>query len=138
MMSHSSANDSRSSFGIAAPASCIARVAAHRRLDVEAQDLARPKHRVELATQYFLRLSTQQLEDAAAERVVALHALHAGLARAIPRAHAILAIDDVQSERERVEDLLREMILRHRVLEMRTRKRRGGGGLLGCISCARQ
>ena len=58
------------------------------------------------------RLAVQQLEDAPPERVIPLHTLKPRFPRAIPRTHAVLAIDHVQPERQRIEDLLRKVVLR--------------------------
>ena len=50
----------------------------------------------------------QDLEDRAADRFFARHALHAGLALAVPGLDAILAVDHVEADRQRVDDLLGE------------------------------
>ena len=45
------------------------------------------------------------------DRFLARHALHAGLALSIPRLHAVFAVDDVESDRQRVDDPLDEAAL---------------------------
>ena len=62
----------------------------------------------------------QNLEDRATDRLIARHALHAGLALPVPSLDAILAIDDVESDRQRVDDLGGEAALLldlHRALD---------------------
>jgi hypothetical protein len=62
-----------------------------------------------------LRLTVQDLEDAPPERIIPLHTLKPRFPRAIPRTHPVLAIDHVQPERQRIENLLRKVVLRSRV-----------------------
>ena len=57
------------------------------------------------------RLAMQDLEDRPADRFFARHALQPGLALAIPRLNAVLAVDHVEADRQRIDDLLGEAAL---------------------------
>ena len=81
------------------------------RLHLEDLEAARREHFVELAAQHGRGLAMQDLEDRAADRLFARHTLHARLALAIPDGDAIVAIDDVESDGQRVDDALRDSAL---------------------------
>ncbi len=85
-----------------------AQLAGGERLHLIFLNAARREDVVELAPQHFGRLTMEDLEDRPADRFLARDTLHSGFAFAIPCLNAILAIDHVQSERERVDDLLGE------------------------------
>ena len=61
--------------------------------------------------QHLRRLAVQDLEDRAADRLLARHALHARLALAVPDRDAVLAVDHVQADRQRVDDALGDAAL---------------------------
>ncbi len=63
---------------------------------------------VELAPQHLRRLPVEDLKDRPADRFLTRDALHAGFTLAIPRLNAVLPIDDIETERQRVDDLLGE------------------------------
>jgi hypothetical protein len=53
----------------------------------------------------------QDLEDGAANGLAARNALEAGLAAVIPGLNPIVAVDDVEAERQGIDDLLDEVTL---------------------------
>ena len=81
-----------------------AQLAGRSGLHLEDLQPTRGEHLIELATQHLGRLAMQDLEDRAAEGLLARHTLHARLALAIPHGDAVLAVDDVQADRQRVDD----------------------------------
>ena len=69
------------------------------------------EHLVELAAQQLGGLAVQDLEDRPADRLLARHALHSGLALAVPGLNAVFAVDHVETDGKRVDDLLGEATL---------------------------
>src|SRR5205823_3851148 len=75
---------------------------------------------LELTAQHLSGLAMQDLEDRAADRLLARDTLHTRLAFAIPRLNTVVAIDDVQTNGKRIDDLRREAALLldlHRALD---------------------
>src|SRR2546427_13251454 len=103
-------------------------LAARGRRHLYLLDLARVEHPVELAFQQVARLAVEYPEDLAPHGVLARHALRAGLALAVPGTDAVPAIDDVQADRQRVDDLGGEAALR---LHLVGTQRHLGGEVLG-------
>ena len=108
------------------------------RLDRELLHLPGLEHALELAAQQLRRLAMQDLEDRAADRLFARHALHPGLALAIPRLNAILAVDHVEADRQRVDDLLGESPLLVDLARPRRDLRLEAMGVLGVAERRRE
>ena len=83
-----------------------------RRLGLVLMQLTRCEHRVVFPPQRLRALAVEHLEDRAAEGFAARDALETGLARVVPCLDPILAIDDVESHGERIDDLFNEVALR--------------------------
>ena len=75
------------------------------RLDLKLLHPASSQDVLELAAEHVGRLSVQDLEDRAANRLLARHALHTGFAFAVPRLNPILPIDHIQPDGQRIDDL---------------------------------
>ena len=80
------------------------RLPAQRDLLLRLLDLAGLEDPVELGAQLRRRLAGEHLEDRPADHVVAPEALGAGLPLPVPALDAVVAIDDVEAERQAVDD----------------------------------
>ena len=88
-----------------------AHLAGGTRLHLKGLESSRGEDFIELATEHRRGLAVQDLEDRSPDRVLARHALHARLALPVPDGDAILAIDHVQPDGERVDDARRHPAL---------------------------
>src|SRR6185369_1579836 len=82
-----------------------------RYFDLDASSSSRWKYLIEFAAQHVRWLPLQDLEDRASERNVTRDALPACLALVVPRLNAVLAIDDVQADGQRIDDARDEAAL---------------------------
>ena len=79
-------------------------LAAQRDLQLRLLDLAGLEHPVELGPELRRRLPGEHLEDRPAHHVVAPEALGAGLPLAVPALDPVVAVDDVEADRQAVDD----------------------------------
>src|SRR5439155_272651 len=80
------------------------RFAGRLRVHLDSLDLPRREDAIELELQQLARLPIQDFEHFASERIFTRHALRPGFALPVPRPDAIAAIDDVEADRQRVDD----------------------------------
>ncbi len=88
------------------------RVAGRLRVHFNLLDLTGFEDAVELLFQQVARLAVENLEDLAAQRVLARHPLRARFALAVPGPDPVIAIDHVQADRQRIDDAGHEVVLR--------------------------
>src|SRR5262249_471626 len=114
------------------------RLAEGRGLDRELLHLSRLEHALELAAQKLRGLPVKNLEDRSADRFFARHAVDARLALAVPRLDAIRAIDHVEADRKRIDDLLGEASLLVDLPRSRGNLRLETRGMFGIAQCWRE
>ena len=106
-----------------------AQLARRPRVELQLLHLSRREHLVELLAHQRGVLPRHHVEDRAPEGGLARQALRADLALAIPELHLVVAIDDVDAERKRVDDLLDEPTLLVHLRRVRVALRRQRLGL---------